>query len=366
MKAMYESLLKPILFLFNPEFMHDSFVLIGETLGRTAPGRAIVRASCHYENPALETKIAGIDFKNPIGLAAGFDKDARLTKIIPEVGFGFMEVGSVTQFPYGGNPGARLVRLPDDHSIIVYYGLKNIGAEAIQRKLAGLLPFRIPVGLNIAKTNRADIKGEKSVEDYVMTYRILADHFAYATINVSCPNAQDGCLFQDPRLLDDLLAAFSKEKKVSPIFLKISNDLSVSEVDEILAVVGKYSFVDGFVVGNLAKRRDGLQLKSSPERLNLIPKGGISGTPIKDLSTGLIRHIRQKTNGKYILIGLGGVFTAEDAYEKIRAGASLVEIVTGLIYGGPTIVKNINRGLIELLARDGYRHVSEAVGTEVR
>ena len=321
---MYGSLLKPILFLFAPEFMHDSFVWIGEVLGKFAPGRAIVRATCDYEHPALATKVAGIDFKNPIGLGAGFDKDIRLTKIIPSVGFGFMEVGSVTHFPYGGNPGTRLVRLPDDRSIVVYYGLKNIGAEAIQKKLPKILPFDIPVGLSIAKTNRADIKGERSTEDYVMTYRILAEYFTYTTINVSCPNAQDGCLFQDPRLLNDLLAAFSKEKKVTPIFLKISNDLSISEVDEILAVTGKYSFVDGFVIGNLAKRRDGLQLKSSSARLNIIPKGGISGTPIKDFSTNLIRHIYQKTNGKYALIGMGGVFTAEDAYEKIKAGASLI------------------------------------------
>ena len=240
-------------------------------------GRALVRAFCDYEHPALETKVVGIDFKNPIGLGAGFDKDVRLTKIMPSVGFGFMEVGAVTQFPYAGNPGRRLVRLPDDRSIIVYYGLKNIGAEAVQKKISSFLPFGIPVGLNIAKTNRADIKGERSVEDYVMTYRMLAEHFAYVTLNISCPNAQDGCLFQDPRMLDDFLAAFMKEKKVAPIFLKISNDLSPGEVDEVLAVAEKYPFIDGFVVGNLAKRRDGLELKSSPDRLNLLPQGGISG-----------------------------------------------------------------------------------------
>ena len=158
--------------------------------------------------------------KNPIGFGAGFDKDIRLTKIMPSVGFGFMEVGAVTQFPYAGNPGRRLVRLPEDRSIIVYYGLKTSALKPFRKKLSGLLPFGIPVGINIAKTNRADIKGERSVEDYVMTYRMLAEHFAYATLNISCPNAQDGCLFQDPRMLDGLLAAFMKEKKVAPIFLK--------------------------------------------------------------------------------------------------------------------------------------------------
>jgi dihydroorotate dehydrogenase len=361
---MYEFLIKPFLFLFDPELVHDSFIALGEALGNIPWGRTLTRAACGYEHSSLRTKILGIDFKNPIGLAAGFDKDVRLTKIVPSVGFGFMEVGAVTQFPYGGNPGRRLVRLPKDRSIIVYYGLKNVGAEAIKEKLPRITPFKIPAGLNIAKTNRADIKGEKSTEDYVATYRMLAPYFAYATLNVSCPNAQDGRLFQDPRLLDDLLVAFSKEEKRGPIFLKISNDLTPQEIDEILVVVQGHPFVDGFVVGNLAKRRDALQLRSSASRLNLLPRGGISGGPLKELSTNIIRHIYRQTNGKYILIGLGGVFTAEDAYEKIRAGASLVQIITGLIYGGPAVVKKINKGLVGLLARDGYNHISEAIGTE--
>ncbi len=344
--------------------MHDSFVALGEMLGNIPGGRALVRAVCGYEHPSLKIKTLGIDFQNPVGLAAGFDKDARLTKIIPSVGFGFMESGTVTQFSYGGNPGRRLLRLPDDRSLIVYYGLKNIGAEAIKTKLPRLLPFKIPVGLNIGKTNRADIKGEQSVEDYVATYRMLAPYFTYATLNVSCPNAEDGRLFQDPQLLDALLMAFSKEKKRGPLFLKISSDLTVREVDEILAVVQKYPFVDGFVVGNLAKRRDAVRLKSLERRLNLLPHGGISGAPLRELSTNLIRHIYRRTGGRYVLIGVGGVFTAEDAYEKIKAGASLVQIVTGLVYGGPAIVKKINKGLVELLARDGYEHVSEAVGAE--
>ncbi|MGB7957989.1 MAG: quinone-dependent dihydroorotate dehydrogenase [Minisyncoccia bacterium] len=361
---MYESFIKPILFLFDPEFMHDFFVSLGEAIGNIPGGAAVTRAFCNYAHPSLETKVAGIDFKNPIGLAAGFDKDVRLTKVIPAVGFGFMEAGAVTQFPYGGNPGRELLRLPEDRSIIVYYGLKSIGAGAVKDKLAALLPLKIPTGLNIAKTNRADIKGEKSVEDYVMTYRMLAPQFTYVTLNVSCPNAQDGCLFQDPQMLNSLLSAFAKEEKKGPIFLKISNDLTFKEVDDVLAVTGKYPFIDGFVVGNLAKRHGVLKLKSSQQQLDLIPEGGISGAPLKDLSTNIIRHIYRKTNGKYILIGLGGVFTAEDAYEKIKAGASLVQIITGLIYNGPTVVKKINKGLAELLARDGYKHVSEAVGKE--
>lgn len=358
---MYEKILKPIFFRFDPERVHDFFTDFGEFLGSNCFTRWIVAFACDYRRPSLETTVAGIRFKNPIGLGAGFDKDVRLTKIMPAVGFGFMEVGAITHFPYAGNDGLRLARLPDDRALIVYYGLKNEGAEAVEKKLRSL-PFRFPVGINIAKTNRADIKGDASVADYVATYRLLARRFAYVTINVSCPNAQDGCTFQDPVMLNALLRALAKEEKPRPVFLKISAHLSRDEVDAILAVTGKYHLVDGFVVANLAKDRSLLHLRSSPEALDTIPAGGISGAPMRRLSTEMIRHIYRATRGKYILIGLGGIFTAEDAYEKIKAGASLVQLVTGLIYGGPMAVKRINRGLVELLARDGYATVADAVG----
>lgn len=360
---MYKRILKPIFFRFDPETIHDFFTAVGEFLGTFALTRWIVGLFCEYDHPALRTRVLGIDFKNPIGLAAGFDKDVRLTQIMPAVGFGFEEVGAVTRYPYEGNKGLRLARLPADQSLIVYYGLKNIGAEAIEKKLRELR-FAIPVGINIAKTNRADIKGGKSLEDYAATYRMLGKYFAYVTLNVSCPNAQDGCMFQDPELLDKLLHVIAKEKKACPVLLKISTHLTEKEADDVLAVVAKYPFVDGFVVGNLSKRRDILTFKSPKERLDLIPAGGISGKPIRELATGLIRHIYRATNGRYVIVGLGGVFTAEDAYEKIKAGASLVEIVTGLIYNGPTAVKQINRKLVALLARDGYAHVGDAVGKE--
>ena len=341
--------------------MHDFFVAFGAILGEFALTRWIIGLFCAYDDPSLHTRVLGIDFKNPIGLGAGFDKDVRLAKTIPAVGFGSMEVGAITRYPYDGNKGLRLARLPDDKSLIVYYGLKNIGAEAIGRKLQHL-KFRIPIGINIAKTNRADIKGGRSAEDYAATYRMLSHYFAYVTLNISCPNAQDGCTFQEPGMLDTLLAAIAKEKKTCPVLLKISSHLETKEVDDILAVVKKYPLVDGFIIANLSKRRDILTLKSSKEQLDLIPEGGISGQPLRELTTNMIRNIYKKTGGKYTLIGLGGIFTAEDAYEKIKAGASLVQIVTSLIYRGPTVVKQINKGLVELLRRDGYKNISEAVG----
>ena len=360
---MYDKILRPIFFWFEPERIHDFFAAVGELLGSNPLTRWMVSASCDYESPSLATRVAGIDFRNPVGLGAGFDKDVRLTKIMSSVGFGFMEVGAITHFPYEGNKGPRLARLPDDRSLIVNYGLKNYGAEAIRKKMEHLHPD-MPVGVNIAKTNRADIKGEKSVEDYILSYKMLAPYFSYVTLNVSCPNAQDGCTFQDPQMLDQLLAALTAELLVdaSPIFLKISSHLSAPEVDAILDVVKKYPFVTGFVVSNLARRRDVLSLQSTADELGVIPAGGISGAPVKKLSTDMVHYIYKKTAGKYVLIGLGGVFTAEDAYEKIKAGASLVQMVTGLVYGGPMAVKRINRGLVKLLARDGYASVADAVG----
>lgn len=365
---MYEKILKPVLFRFDPESMHDLFTRIGQVLGSSAPLRWATAAVCSYEHPSLATRVAGIDFKNPVGLGAGFDKDVRLTKIMPAVGFGFMEVGAITRWPYEGNAGRRLVRLPEDRSLIVYYGLKNEGAEAAAARLpagAKKIKCTFPVGVNIAKTNRADIKGGAAVEDYVATYRMLAHHGNYVTLNLSCPNTEDGRTFQDPHALDALLAAIAREPKPVPIFLKLSADLSMEAVDAIIAVVEKYpGLVDGFVIANLAKDRGMVRLRSPQATLDLIPAGGISGAPVRELSTAMVRHIYRTTHGKYILIGLGGVFTAEDAYEKIKAGASLVQLVTGLIYGGPLAVKRINRGLVKLLARDGYASVADAVGKE--
>ncbi|MEK7193587.1 MAG: quinone-dependent dihydroorotate dehydrogenase [Patescibacteria group bacterium] len=360
----YQYLLKPLLFRRDPEVMHDRFTALGEFLGRVPLGKFLVGSVCRYRHPALRATVRGIRFENPIGLAAGFDKDMNLTEIIPEVGFGFMEVGSVTYHPYAGNPGKRLARLPKDKSLIVYYGLKSIGAEAMYKKIRSV-KFTIPTGLNIAKTNRADIKGEKSVEDYIKTYRLLAPYFSYTTINISCPNAQDGCMFQEPKMLNALLAAFAKEKKYNPIFLKISNHLTHGEIDGILDVVKKYDFVDGFIISNLSKNRAMLSLASSREELDAIPDGGISGQPIKNISNDLIRYVFTRTKGAYAIVGLGGVFSAEDAYEKIRAGASLVQLITGMIYEGPTLIKRINKGLVRLLERDGFRTIGEAVGSGI-
>jgi dihydroorotate dehydrogenase subfamily 2 len=364
---MYSSFIKPILFRFDPEFVHDCAVSTAEFLGNVPLIPSLIAPFFRYKNSMLSQTVLGLQFDNPVGLAAGFDKDVRLTRIIPSFGFGFMEVGAITALPCAGNSGTHLVRLLKDESIIVYYGLKNIGAQAVYNKIQTrrLRPWSIPTGLNIAKTNHPDIKGEKSVADYVATYRLLSPVFSYVTVNISCPNAQDGCTFQDPVLLRQLLRALENEKKSCPVFLKLSNHLSVSELDHIITAVRDSSLVDGFIVSNLSKDRSMLHLQSPQTLLDSLPLGGISGRPISKQANKLISYLYTATQGAYPIIGLGGIFDAYDAYEKIRAGASLVQIITGLIYGGPATVLRINRGLAELLRRDGYSHISQAVGTKL-
>jgi len=361
----YKAIIRPLFFSLDPERVHNFITDVGGGLGRSWLGRWLVQSLYKFDHPSLKTSVCGIEFKNPVGLAAGFDKNIRLTDIIPEVGFGFMEVGAITQHPSPGNSGRRLARLVKDKSILVYYGLNNIGADAALKKVKSL-KFKIPAGINIAKTNRADIKGDWSIKDYIYTYRLLSLYFSYVTINVSCPNVQDGCTFQRPDLLDRLLKELSKEKKIAPIFLKFSNHLSESEVNDIISVVGEYNFVDGFILSNLSKDRDSLKLKSSTKDLNKLPLAGVSGSPIKNQSTNLIKYVYQKTGGKFKIIGVGGIFSAEDAYEKIRAGASLIQIITGLIYEGPGVVFKIKKGLVRLLKRDGFKNISEAVGADFK
>lgn len=363
--SLYSRIIRPTLFLIEPELIHDIIIVVGSLMGKVPPLRRLLRTMLAYEHPALETTVCGIEFKNPIGLGAGFDKNLNLIETIPAVGFGGMEVGAITALPCVGNPGRHMVRLPADKSIVVYYGLMNNGAERALPRLTSR-SHAIPVGINIAKTNDSSIKGEASLMDYVATYRLLAPHADWATINVSCPNSGDGCTFQEPLMLDMLCEKIEKENKVCPVFLKISSDLSTEEVDSILVVAEKYTFIDGFIVGNLAKDRTKLTLVSPKERLDILPDAGLSGGPMKGLATNLIRHIYQKTKRKYVIIGLGGVFSAEDAYEKIKAGASLIQMVTGLIYGGPQVVGEINKGLVELLKKDGYKNIREAVGAEHR
>ncbi len=355
----YRHLFKPIVFRMDPEQVHDSLTAFGERLGKAAWTRTLTSACFSYTHPSLEQNILGIHFANPIGLAAGFDKDARLTSILPAVGFGFAEVGSITGKPCTGNPKPRLWRLKKSKSLLVYYGLKNEGAEAIAQRLKQE-SFTFPVGTSVAKTNCPEtVTCEAGVEDYAVTYRALVDIGSYTTINISCPNAFGGEPFTDPERLEKLLTVIDGIPSRKPIFIKLSPDLSFDQVNTLIDVMRRHS-VHGIICSNLTKKRENPNIHEPVP----VDYGGMSGKVVEPLANKLIEHVYTKTRGQYVIIGCGGVFTAEDAYKKIRLGASLIQMITGMIFEGPQVISEINRGLVELLKRDGYTNISQAVGAD--
>jgi len=350
---MYKKI-KKLLFKFNPESVHDSIVLLGRLMSFTRVSRTL-RPFFVYKSKILEEEILGIKFQNPIGLAAGFDKNGYLTNFIPDLGFGFIEIGSLTAKQCEGNPKPRLHRIIKNRGIIVNYGLVNQGVEKVYKRIKGK-KFRIPVGISIAKTNDSSIKGNSSVDDYFEGLKKMKGVGSYTTINISCQNVGDGRSFEDPILLEKLLM---KIKGWKNIFLKISPDLKKEKLDKLLSLGKKYS-IAGFIISNLIKERKGLS-----EDENLKFKGGISGKPVNKKSDEMLKYVYKKTNGKFILIGCGGVFDGKDAYRKIKNGASLIQMVTGLIFEGPSVVKKINQELVRLLREDGYKNIKEAIGKNI-
>ncbi len=354
----YTHILKPLFFCFDPELVHNRMLVVGVFLGSNPITRGLTGMLFDYRNPVLNQTLCGIRFTNPIGLSAGFDKNAILTHILPSVGFGFAETGSITGEPCAGNPGRHLWRLPKDKSLMVYYGLKNVGAEKISERLRSE-KFQIPVGISVAKTNSpATVDVSAGVRDYVKAFKLFSDVGAYTTINISCPNAFGGQPFSDPQLLEQLLAQTDAIITRKPTFLKLSPDLSSDELNAILDVSAHHK-IDGFICTNLIKDRTRVKALE-----NLPQQGGISGKLIENRSNEQLSHVYRATQGKKIIIGCGGIFTARDAYRKIRLGASLLQLITGMIYEGPQVISQINQGLVRFLKRDGFNSISEAVGID--
>jgi dihydroorotate dehydrogenase len=307
----------------------------------------------------LAQDVLGVHFKNPIGLSAGFDKNAELIDILPSVGFGFAEVGSITGEVCEGNAKPRLWRLPKSNGLVVYYGLKNDGCEIIAERLKGK-KYQIPIGVSVAMTNceaTADI--DVGIKDFAKAFKIMEPHGSYITINISCPNTVSGQPFIDPDNLEKLLTTLDSIPTEKPIFIKLSPDLTDLNLDGILAVA-KAHRVHGIICANLTKNRDNPKLFDAT-----IPhKGGVSGQVVQDMADKMLSYIYQKEGKRFVLVGCGGVFSAADAYKKIRLGATLIQMITGMIFEGPQVVSEINRGLIELLKRDGFTSIQDAVGVD--
>ncbi len=358
----YRHIFKPIAFRLDPEKVHDSVTSLGASLGRLGLTRSLTEALFSYRHTHLEQTIAEMKFTNPVGLAAGFDKNARLINILPAVGFGFAEIGSITARPCAGNPKPRLHRLPDARGLIVNYGLFNDGSQAIAARLAHEA-VRYPLGISLAPTNDARTATiDAAIDDYLTSFDRLAPLAGYITLNLSCPNTTHDQPFRDPANLTRLLRAISEHPTKRPIFLKLSPDLSVEELDRLIDCARGYG-VTGLIISNLTKdrARPGVNDKLGAKTEYT---GGLSGKFTERLANELLKHAYQKTRGSIVLIGCGGIFSAEDAYRKIRLGASLVQLATGMIFMGPQLIGQINQGLVALLRRDHLHSITDAIGLD--
>ncbi|MGB1211552.1 MAG: quinone-dependent dihydroorotate dehydrogenase [Lacinutrix venerupis] len=342
---MYKALLRPLFFLFDPEKIHHfTFSLIKFTC--KIPGMASVFRSLYVvEDAKLERKLFGLTFKNPVGLAAGFDKNAVLYNELANFGFGFIEIGTVTPKAQAGNPKKRLFRLKDDKGIINRMGFNNEGLDAAISQLKKN-KGKLIIGGNIGKNTQT--KPEDYTKDYLECFNALHPYVDYFVLNVSCPNVGSHAKLNDKDYLLELIGAVQKAnntfKVQKPIVLKIAPDLNNGQLDEIIELVQETS-LDGVIACNTSTDRTGL--KATDERLAEIGNGGLSGQPVKEKSTQVIKYLSQKSNKAFPIIGVGGIHSAKDALEKIEAGADLVQIYTGFIYEGPSLVKQINKAILK-------------------
>ncbi len=341
---MYKSILRPIFFAFDPEKIHYfTFSLI--RLFSKIPGMtSLFRGLYAVNDKKLERHLFGLTFKNPVGLAAGFDKNAVLYNELANFGFGFIEIGTVTPLPQEGNPKQRLFRLKSDKGIINRMGFNNEGLEAAISKLKGN-KGKLIIGGNIGKNTQT--KPADYTADYLTCFNALHPYVDYFVLNVSCPNVGSHAKLTDKDYLEELIStvqkANSKFDKHKPILLKIAPDLNEIQLDEIIELIAKTK-LDGVIASNTSIDRSGL--KATKEQLEAIGNGGVSGQPIKEKSTSTIKYLATKSNKAFPIIGVGGIHSEKDALEKIEAGADLVQIYTGFIYEGPSLVKRINKAFL--------------------
>ncbi len=368
MNGLYRTLLRPLLFAQDSESIHDR-TLGG--LGFVARRPLLTEAlSAFFTAPPLPVDLFGLRFPNPVGLAAGMDKRAAAVPVWAALGFGFSELGGVTLHEQPGNPAPRMFRAVADQALVNRMGFNNPGAEALAQTLAawkqsGLWPSH-PVGMNLGKSKLTPL--EAAASDYVGSFKLLRDHLDFFVVNVSSPNTPNLRQLQDKSALDEILAALQAENSAlraphsappRPILVKIAPDLSFEAIDEILELAGPRNLA-GIVATNTTIARP--ETSDASAQRAFAETGGLSGKPLRVRSTECIRHIYRQSAGRLPIIGVGGIFNADDAWEKITAGASLVQIYTGLVYEGPGVVREIVDGLRAKLIEVGLRSIGEAVG----
>ena len=337
---MYKVLIKPILFLFDPEWVHHTVFSTLKLIHRIPGMGNLIKGFYQVKDQRLERKLFGLTFPNPVGLAAGFDKDAKLFKELSNFGFGFIEIGTLTPKPQPGNPKKRLFRLPEDIGLINRMGFNNEGVEAAIERLKrnkGIL-----IGGNIGKNKLTP--NEEAVSDYVQCFEALFPHVDYFVVNVSSPNTPNLRALQDKEPLTHLLQTLKdlnhSKSKPKPILLKIAPDLTEEQLVDIIDIITSVK-IDGVIATNTTLSREGLQSENKSEM------GGLSGKPVTKKSTEVIRFLHEKSKNAFPIIGVGGIHSPEDAIEKLEAGASLVQLYTGFVYEGPGVVKRINKAILK-------------------
>ncbi|HSL56125.1 MAG TPA: quinone-dependent dihydroorotate dehydrogenase [Pyrinomonadaceae bacterium] len=353
----YRSLLRPLLFRLPAETAHE-LALHSLSL---VPARLIAK---RVDNPALSIKRFGLTFANPIGLAAGFDKNGIALQPLAALGFGFIEAGTVTYHPQPGNPRPRLFRLSEDKALINRAGFNNEGAAAFAHRVSKNRPDCV-LGVSIGKSKITPL--ENATEDYLASFELVHDVADYVAINVSSPNTPQLRELQQSQQLEALLSALQTRRnelqKHVPLLVKLSPDLERRDLEMIVDVIARLQ-IDGIIATNTTISRD--NLRTDAKRIAACGEGGLSGRPLKDASTRMIAELYELTRGRIPLIGVGGIFTAEDAWEKITAGASLVQLYTGFIYQGPRIAQQISEELAKILAREGFSNLDAAVGRRAK
>ncbi|MDG1710788.1 MAG: quinone-dependent dihydroorotate dehydrogenase [Flavobacteriaceae bacterium] len=337
---MYKVFIKPILFLFDPEWVHHTVFSTLKLIHRIPGMGNLIKGFYQVKDQRLERKLFGLTFPNPVGLAAGFDKDAKLYKELSNFGFGFIEIGTLTPKPQPGNPKKRLFRLPEDGGLINRMGFNNEGVEAAIERLKrnkGIL-----IGGNIGKNKLTP--NEEAVSDYVQCFEVLFPHVDYFVVNVSSPNTPNLRALQDKEPLTHLLQTLKdlnhSKSKPKPILLKIAPDLTEEQLVDIIDIITSVK-IDGVIATNTTLSREGLHSKNKSEM------GGLSGKPVTKKSTEVIRFLHKKSKNAFPIIGVGGIHTPKDAIEKLEAGASLVQLYTGFVYEGPGVVKRINKAILK-------------------
>lgn len=344
---MYKYLIKPLFFLFNPEFIHH-FVFKSIKLASYIPFKLKALSSIYRLNDnRLRREVFGLKFENPVGLAAGFDKDALLFNELSSFGFGFIEIGTLTPVAQSGNPKPRLFRIPQDESLINRMGFNNGGVEDALKRLKNRKTDVI-IGGNIGKNKLTP--NSEAVSDYEKCFEALFEYVDYFVVNVSSPNTPGLRELQEKEPLTNLLLRLqelnTQKTKRKPLLLKIAPDLSNSQLDDIIEIIIETK-LDGLIATNTTIDRNGL--KTSRIKLESIGNGGVSGQAVKDRSTEVIRYISKQSKNAFPIIGVGGIHSADDAIEKLKAGASLIQIYTGFVYEGPSLVKKINKGILKEL-----------------